>query len=84
MTDHVYRKFPDQLETIQTLLQKDAAFAEMCANYEEICTWLTDHSRTRDLSPEERDHAHDLMRDLEDEIAEALGRHFHDRSSPIT
>lgn len=72
MTDYVCRKFPDQLESIQTLLQKNAAFEEMCADYEEICTWFSTHSRTQGPSPGERDHARELMRDLEDEIAEAL------------
>jgi uncharacterized protein YdcH (DUF465 family) len=72
MIDHVYRKFADQFESIQTLLQKDAAFAEMCADYEEICTWFEGRSRTSSPSTEEYDQARDLMRELEDEIAEAL------------
>ena len=72
MTDHVYRKFADQLERIQALLQEDAAFAEMCADYEEICTWLGSHSRTQGASTDECDHARNLIRDLEIEISSAL------------
>lgn len=72
MTDHVHRKFADQLERIQSLLQKDAAFAEMCADYEEICTWLAAHSRTQSPSTDECDQARDLMRDLEIEISNSL------------
>ena len=72
MTDHVYTKFTDQINRIRMLLQKDAAFREMCADYEELCTWLAAHKRSQAPSPEELDHAKELMQGLENEIAETL------------
>jgi len=45
--EHVFRKFPNHIEAIRILLQEDASFREMCADYEEICTWLDTHDRVR-------------------------------------
>ena len=72
MIDHVYRKFPDNVEAIRALLQKDATFHETCDDYEEICTWLTHHCRPEDRPSVECDHARELMRALEDEINTVL------------
>ncbi len=73
MTDRIYQSFPNHIEKIQALLQKDATFSEICADYEEICTWLTNHCHTKGLPSEECDHARELMRNLEEDIREALG-----------
>ncbi len=72
MTEHVYRKFSNHIGSIQALLEKDAAFGEICNDYEEICTWLTSQSHPEDRSPGELDRARRLIRDLEDEILKAL------------
>ena len=72
MTDQVYRKFPDHIEGIQALLQKDTTFREICADYEEICTWLHDYYRSKGRPSKECDFARELIRDLEDEITEVL------------
>ncbi len=72
MTDHVYRKFPNYIEALQALLQKDATFGEICADYEEICTWLACQYRSEDPPSEECDRARELIRDLEDEIEKVL------------
>ena len=73
MGDFLNQRFPDQLEAIEKLLKHDSAFAEMCADYEEACAWLADQDRARGFS-RESDHALELVRDLECEIAKALSR----------
>lgn len=53
-------------------MQKDATFREICADYEEICTWLVDHRCAEDCPSVECDHARELVRDLENEINTVL------------
>ena len=72
MTDHVYRKFRNDTDAIRELLQKDATFREICADYEEICTWLAYHCRSEGPPSEECDRARELMRGLEDDINKVL------------
>ena len=74
MSDHIYRKFADQIDSIQTLLKTDAAFEEVCADYEEICTWLASQQESTVLSTEEIEHARELIQELEDEINKMLRR----------
>ena len=68
MTDHVYKKFPNYIESIQVLLEKDATLREISNDYEEICTWLEDYCRLRGRQSEECDRAREVIRDLENEI----------------
>ncbi len=72
MSDHVTKKFPNKIDAIQILLQKDANFREMCDDYEEICTWLDDYCRSQGRPSKECDHARHLMRELEIEIIQVL------------
>jgi uncharacterized protein YdcH (DUF465 family) len=72
MPDHVYRKFPNHIEAIQSLLQKDATFREICADYEKMCTWLDLQYRSENRSNNECDIAREVIRELEDEITEVL------------
>ena len=74
MSDLIYRKFADQIDSIQTLLKTDAAFEEVCADYEEICTWLASQQESTVLSTEEIEHARELIQELEDEINKMLRR----------
>jgi len=74
VSDHIYRKFADQIDSIQTLLKTDATFEEVCADYEEICTWLTSQQESTVLSTEEIEHARELIQELEDEINKMLKR----------
>jgi uncharacterized protein YdcH (DUF465 family) len=72
--DYIYRKFADQIDSIQTLLKTDANFEEVCADYEEICTWLTSQQVSTALPTEEIEHARELIQELEDEINKILRR----------
>ena len=72
MTEEIYRKFPNYIGAIQALLQKDATFREICADYEEMCTWLAGQEHPGGRPAEECDRARALIRDLEDEINEVL------------
>ena len=72
MNDHIYRKFPDDTQAIQSLLQKDAAFREIYAEYEEMSTWLASQYPEQPRPAKEYDDARDLLRNLEQEIRKAL------------
>ena len=72
MTGHVYQKFPHSTEVIRALLREDPAFAEMCADYEEICSWLAGHCSVADGPSEDCDRAREVMNDLEAEIGKVL------------
>lgn len=74
MKDHVYRKYPDHVEAIQKLRNKDATFDEICNDYEEMCTWLAVQSCSLDPHCLECTDAREIIRDLENEIIEKLGR----------
>ena len=74
MTDHVFKKFSNHFKYIQALSEKDAAFREMCADYEEMCTWLDNYCHSQGRPSEECDRARQLIRDLEDEIDQVLSR----------
>ena len=71
-TEHVSRKFPNHIEAMQALLQKDATFREICADYEEICTWLDSHDRSEGPPSKDCDFTRELRRELEDEIIQVL------------
>ena len=72
MTDHVHRKFSAHTREINRLLQANAVFREICADYEEICTWLSNHCRSKGLRSVDCEIACELIQDLEDEIDKAL------------
>jgi hypothetical protein len=72
MAEHVYRKFPNHIEVIQTLLQKDVTSEEICADYEEMCTWLACRHRSEGRSNKDCDIAREVIRELEDDILKAL------------
>ena len=73
--DHVYDRFQNYIEAIQTLLQRDTTFKEICVDYEEICNWLEDHCRSQSRLSEECDRAREIIRDLEEEIHQVLREH---------
>ena len=72
MTDHVYRKFPDRVDTIRALKKTDCAFDEMCNDYEEMCTWLAVQGRPIDPQSKILADAREIIRDLEGEIIQKL------------
>ena len=72
MTDHVYRKYPDHAEAIQTLRNKDTDFSEICDDYEEMSTWLAAQNHSLDPHSEECIQAQEIIRNLEDEIIKKL------------
>ena len=84
MTDHIKKKFHNHIGQIQTLIQTDATFEEICMDYEEMSTYLENYCRSQGRRTEECDNARDLIRDLEDEIQrklkESRGRGFRDSS----
>ena len=72
MAEDIYRKFPNYIEAIQALLRKDATFREICANYEEMCTWLACQEHPEGRPAEESNRAREVIRALEDEINKVL------------
>ena len=53
-------------------MQKDATFREICADYEEIRTWLACQDCHDDPSSHEFERARELVQDLENDIKKAL------------
>ena len=72
MTEHVFRKFPNDIKGIRELFARDATFREICGDYEEMCTWLDDYCHLHGRPSEECDTAREIIRDLEDEIEKVL------------
>ena len=70
--DHVHKRFTNKIEAIKVLLQNDTTLIEICADYEEMCTWLDDYCRSTGRPSQECDHAREVIRDLEDEIIKVL------------
>ena len=69
---HVHKKLPQHSSLILELVQRDEIFAEICADYEEICTWFAARTIKEELTAEEYSVARDLIRELEEEIAAAV------------
>lgn len=69
---HLHKKFPDHRSLIEGLLQENEIFAEICADYEEICTWLYGRTDKKTISKKEYIITRDLILDLEDEILTEL------------
>jgi len=74
-TDYVYQKFSNNIEGLKEISRKNPTFREICANYEEICTWLKNYCGSQSRSSEECDHAREIIRGLEDEITQVLRDH---------
>ena len=72
MAAHVYRKFPNHIEAIRSLLHEDSNFREICTDYEEICTWLDSHDRSEGPLSKEGDLTREFVRELEAEITRVL------------
>jgi len=72
MTAYVYQKFPDRIEAIKSALQADDDFSEICADYEELCTWLAARQHPANESCEECERALELRAELEQEITRVL------------
>ena len=72
MSDHIIRKFPNHIKSIQAILQKDATFREVCADYEEMCNWLEDYCRSQGRPSRACDHAREMIQNLENDIKRAL------------
>ncbi len=72
MFDHLQKRFGDHFEIITQLRQDNEMFAEMCANYEELCTWFSARTSEQELTSEERYQARELIEELQNEITEAI------------
>ena len=72
MIDHLQKRFGDHLKTINELRQNNEMFAEMCAHYEELCTWFSARTSEQELTPEERSQTRELIEELQSEITEAI------------
>ena len=75
MFDHILRRFPDHVTTIQALANVDATMRAILADYEEISTWLAVHDGSAAPGDAELNHARKVIRDLENEISGRLEVH---------
>ena len=72
MCDFVLERFPESSERISQLLQEDADFQEMCADYEELATWLETNAQEDGRSEAECAEARRVLESLELEIIRKL------------
>ncbi len=74
MNIHLQKKFPEHISLIRERLQDDETFAEICADYEEVCTWFAGLTSKEKISAEENSVTQDLIRELEGEILATIGK----------
>ncbi len=72
MKYHVQKKFPQHSSLIIELVQSNEIFAEICADYEEMCTWFAGRTNEVGITTEDYSAAQALIRELEEEIAAAI------------
>ena len=70
--DCILKRFPDQKEMIKSLYENSPIFREICADYEEMCTWIENNSQPEKESSNMHHHASELMRELENELMDCL------------
>ena len=68
----VLERFPEWSERISQLVQTDADFYEMCADYEELANWLEAHSDDECAPESDCIENRQLQAELEAEILAAL------------
>lgn len=69
---HIDRKFPGLVATIEVLVTRDEEFAELVEDYEQLSTWLALQDQSAKTSNDEIDSALELIRELENEIRNHL------------
>ena len=69
---HLQRKFSRHLKRIETLMQRNADFEDLCNDYEEMCTWVASQEKRDDHTDQEVQYSRELIRDLEDDIMKVL------------
>ncbi len=72
MSEQILEGFPEWRNEILKLLQEDPKFQEMCADYEEVSTWLAASSVSAKRPDAKYDEARQLLKSLEEEILETL------------
>ena len=74
--EHIQRKFPNRFQQIRSLAQRNREFEDICNDYEEISTWLSNQGRTGKSTKKELDRARELIKDLEEDIIKVLTKEF--------
>ena len=72
MCDFVLERFPERSQLISQLFQEDADFEEMCADYEELATWLDANDQEGGRPEAECVEARRVLESLEVEIIRKL------------
>ena len=75
MYEHINRKFPHHVATIEAIAKNDADVRAIFDDYEEISSWMASRDQTGSQSAQELENAEKLIRDLETEISTHLGEH---------
>ena len=70
--DAIHKKFPRHIEKIGALLNESRTFREICAEYEEMNAYVAKFCGPESQNTKQCNHARELLRDLEQEIAEQL------------
>ena len=73
MTDHLFKRFANRIETVKKLLESNEDFREICSDYEEICTWIAFQEKYS-VPRSQIERARETSESLEKEITRALER----------
>ena len=68
LTDHLTRIFPNYINEIMEIIVDNDDFAELCADFEEMCTWMAIRCREIDQPSKECEQALQTLKELEEEI----------------
>lgn len=68
---HVFSRWPNQCDHIETLLTTDHQFRETCEDYEELACWIEKHT---DTVTHRIETSIQLLEELASEITEVLAR----------
>ena len=72
MQMRIVKRFPDRIDAINALMEKDAAFREICSDFEEAKDIFAEYCKSPDRSSNKSARCLELIKELEDEIIEAL------------
>ena len=68
MTDHLLQRFPNQIKELRAIILENNDFAELCSDYEEMCTWMAVRCHEIDQHRQECEQALQILKELEEEI----------------
>ena len=70
--DGVISRFPHHADTIKALYEGSPIFRDICADHQEMVTWLDKHCRSEEDRSANCEYAEDVLKELEAELVDCL------------